>query len=56
MAHAPGRAVQPPTGARHLIFEGSVEAPDGRLVSLRTVWETSDRFELRLVTAVPLTR
>lgn len=51
-----GRKVQPAKGLSRLVFEGRSEAPDGRLMSLRTVWEVTAPNELRFITAVPLTR
>lgn len=46
-------------GKRVIVFEGTVPAPDGRDMPLRTVWEpqeVGDRREMVFVTAVPLTR
>ncbi|MDP4022377.1 hypothetical protein Q8W71_07070 [Methylobacterium sp. NEAU 140] len=51
-----GRRVQPPKGLPRLVFEGPSEAPDGRRMHLRTVWEVTAPTELRFITAVPLTR
>lgn len=51
-----GRKVQPPQGLPRLVFEGLSEAPDGRLMSLRTIWEITTPNELRFITAIPLTR
>ena len=56
MAHLPGVTMLPEKGPRRVIFEGEVAAPDERLMRLRTVWEFTSPNELRLITAVPLTR
>lgn len=56
LGNLPGQLVEPPKGAARRVFEGHVEAPDGRLMSLRTVWEISGTAEMRFITAVPLTR
>lgn len=56
LAHLPGVTMLPEMGPRRVIFEGEVSAPDGRQMRLRTVWEFTTPTELRLLTAIPLTR
>jgi hypothetical protein len=55
MGNLPGVVVPQPKGPNRVVFEGSVTAPDGRTMRLRTVWEPS-HLQMRLITAVPLTR
>ena len=52
----PGVAAVSPKGIPLVVFEGVVQAPDGRAMPLRTVWEPREPLEMRFVTAVPLTR
>ena len=52
----PGKALPQPRGPNRVVLEGTVAAPDGRAMPLRTVWEARDGFEMRFITAVPLTR
>ncbi|GEP01678.1 DUF6883 domain-containing protein [Methylobacterium haplocladii] len=57
MGNLPGVKKDQPKGPPRIIFEGTVTAPDGRDMPLRTVWEPSDSPpEMRFVTPVPLTR
>jgi hypothetical protein len=53
VAHWPGRRMLPPLGRPRLIFEGPVQAPDGRRVSLRSVWEETTPVQMRFLTAYP---
>lgn len=53
IAHWPGRRMQPPLGRPRLIFEGPLMAPDGRSVSLRSVWEETAPVQMRFLTAYP---
>ncbi len=39
-----------------LIFEGPIQAPDGRTPRIRTVWRLDESGAARFVTAVPLPR
>lgn len=52
----PGVEVMPPKGESKIVFEGTVVAPDGRTMPLRTVWKRRAPFELHFVSAIPLTR
>lgn len=54
--NSPGREVVPLKGLMRVVFEGPMETPDGRLANMRTVWEETGPREIRLITAVPLTR
>lgn len=56
LAHMPGRKVDPPIGLGRVIFEGNQTAPDGRVMTIRTVWELTTATEYRLITVVPLTK
>ncbi|WP_143132076.1 DUF6883 domain-containing protein [Methylobacterium sp. 174MFSha1.1] len=56
LKNLPGLEVVPPGGSPKIVFEGVVAAPDGRDMPLRTVWKRRAPFEMRFVTAVPLTR
>lgn len=51
--HWPGRAVVRPLGLPRRVFEGPVEAPDRRFMSLRSVWEVTSDNQLRFLTAYP---
>ncbi|MCJ2021575.1 hypothetical protein MKK84_29875 [Methylobacterium sp. E-065] len=53
VAHWPGRRVLPAIGRARLIFEGPVQAPDGRCASLRSVWEETAPGQMRFLTAYP---
>lgn len=55
-ANSPGVEVQPPKGEPKIVFEGTVIAPDGRDMPLRTVWKRRAPLEMHFVSAVPLTR
>lgn len=52
----PGVTIPQARGPNRVVFEGTVKSPDGRDMPLRTVWEARDHFEMRFLTAVPLTR
>lgn len=52
----PGRCVIPAKGLPRYVFDGHTEAPDGRLMRLRTVWEVAGITDARFITAYPLTR
>lgn len=56
MMNAPGTVVRQAKGPDRAVFEGTVTAPDGREMPLRTVWEAGKPYEMRFITAVPLTR
>jgi len=59
MGNLPGTPSTTRVGKRVIVFEGTVPAPDGRDMPLRTVWEplqVADAREMHFVTAVPLTR
>ncbi|BCM85289.1 DUF6883 domain-containing protein [Methylobacterium indicum] len=56
LSNGPGVRMVPPKGAPRSVFEGTVTAPDGREVPLRTVWELRSPAEMHFITAVPLTR
>lgn len=59
MGNLPGVASTSRMGIPVVVFEGTVLAPDGRDMPLRTVWEpreTRGEREMHFVTAVPLTR
>ncbi|TXM97427.1 hypothetical protein FV242_31565 [Methylobacterium sp. WL64] len=51
--HWPGRAVVLPLGLPRRVFEGPLEAPDGRVMSLRSVWEITSATQWRFLTAYP---
>ncbi|SFM13892.1 DUF6883 domain-containing protein [Methylobacterium pseudosasicola] len=51
--HWPGRTVVRPIGLPRRVFEGPVTAPDGRVISLRSVWEITHDTEMRFLTAYP---
>ncbi len=51
--HWPGRAVLRPIGLLRRVFEGLMTAPDGRDISLRSVWEATSATEMRFLTAYP---
>ncbi|SFU41088.1 hypothetical protein SAMN02799631_00526 [Methylobacterium sp. 174MFSha1.1] len=50
------RDVKTDAGDRKLVFEGEIQAPDGREPRVRTVWSVDPNGHARFVTAVPLTR
>lgn len=55
----PGKEQFALTGPRRVVFEGTVPAPDGRDMPLRTVWEIGQegaQRTVRFLTAIPLTR
>ena len=56
LGNPPGVATVSPQGIPLVVFEGTVQAPDGRAMPLRTVWEPREPREMHFVTAVPLTR
>ena len=56
MRNLPGAGSVSQIGVPVVVFEGTVTAPDGREMPLRTVWEPREPFEMHFVTAVPLTR
>lgn len=56
MMNAPGTVSPQAKGPDRAVFEGTVIAPDGRAMPLRTVWEPGKSYEMRFITAVPLTR
>lgn len=56
VGNLPGRVVRPVKGSARFVFEGVTAGLDGRLMSLRTVWEDCGHGEARLLTAIPLTR
>lgn len=56
MNNLPGSIKPQKTGPNRIVFEGDVLAPDKRMMPLRTVWEARENFEMRFITAVPLTR
>jgi hypothetical protein len=56
IANFPGVRRIPPKGPPRIVFEGTVTAPDGREMPLRTVWEIYPPATMRFITAVPLTR
>ncbi|WP_342110427.1 DUF6883 domain-containing protein [Methylobacterium sp. SI9] len=59
MGNRPGMPSTTRVGTLAVVFEGTVLAPDGRDMPLRTVWEPRDIGsvrEMHFVTAVPLTR
>ncbi|WP_412758556.1 DUF6883 domain-containing protein [Methylobacterium radiotolerans] len=59
MGNLPGKPSTTRVGKRVAVFEGTVPAPDGRDMPLRTVWEPQEvggEREMHFVTAVPLTR
>lgn len=43
-----------PEGKRKLVFEGEIQAPDGRRPWIRTVWQIDDAGQAIFVTAVPM--
>lgn len=43
-----------PEGKRKLVFEGEIQAPDGRRPWIRTVWQIDDAGLANFVTAVPM--
>lgn len=59
MGNLPGVPSTSRMGNPVVVFEGTVLAPDGRDMPLRTVWEPREsqgEREMHFVTAVPLTR
>lgn len=54
--NSPGVEVVPPKGETKIVFEGTIVAPDGRDVPLRTVWKRRASLEMHFVSAIPLTR
>jgi hypothetical protein len=55
MANLPGIIKQAQQGPHRIVFEGTVRAPDGRDMPLRTVWMAREYPpEMRFVTAYPL--
>lgn len=54
--NSPGVEILPPKGEPKIVFEGTVIAPDGRDMPLRTVWKRRAPFEMHFVSAIPLTR
>jgi len=56
MLNLPGKVMPQGRGPNRVVFEGAIDAPDGRAMPLRTVWEVHEPFEMRFITAVPLTR
>ncbi len=57
MKNLPGQKVQAGKGPHKIVFEGTVPAPDGRDMPLRTIWIPRDPPpEMRFVSAIPLTR
>ncbi len=41
---------------RKLVFEGPIQAPDGRAPRVRTIWSVGSDGHARFITAIPLTR
>lgn len=59
MNNLPGVVQPQPTGPNRVEFRGTVRAPDGRDMPLRTVWEVGEKDgerTMRFLTAIPLTR
>lgn len=54
--NSPGVEVVPPKGQAKIVFEGTIVAPDGRDMPLRTVWKRRAPLEMHFVSATPLTR
>ncbi|KMO13929.1 hypothetical protein SQ03_20690 [Methylobacterium platani JCM 14648] len=51
-----GMRIMPSCDPPRVVFEGTVVAPDGRAMPLRTVWEARVSTGMHFITAVPLTR
>ncbi|WP_409565904.1 DUF6883 domain-containing protein [Methylobacterium sp. J-077] len=59
MNNLPGVVQPQPEGPNRVEFRGTVRAPDGRDMPLRTVWEVGEGdgdTTMRFLTAIPLTR
>jgi hypothetical protein len=56
LLHSLSMTVMPSFDPLRVVCEGTVAAPDGREMPLRTIWEAQGPTEMRLITAVPLTR
>ncbi|MBE7203327.1 MAG: hypothetical protein INR70_36790 [Parafilimonas terrae] len=56
LSNPSGTSVLPSYEPPRIVCEGTVVAPDGREMPLRTVWEMRGSTEMVFITAVPLTR
>lgn len=56
LLHSLGMTIMPSYDPLRVVCEGAVIAPDGREMPLRTIWEARGASEMRLITAIPLTR
>lgn len=56
LLHSLSMRVMPSYEPLRVVCEGTVSAPDGREMPLRTIWEAQGMTEMRLITVIPLTR
>ena len=56
LLHSLSMIVVPSYEPLRVVCQGTVTAPDGREMPLRTIWEAQGTTEMRLITVIPLTR
>ena len=56
LLHSLSMTILPAYEPLRVVCQGTVTAPDGREMPLRTIWEAQSTTEMRLITVIPLTR